>query len=796
MNMRRFFALVSVGLLGCAPTADIDDTETQDTISGVTPPQVLFDPTEAVIPVPNTLGLVDTSTFRLDLPGDDPCDDLTTQVLTSQFFNTLNGWPNNTPQPIDIPVSAAVNIDTVTDAVRMFNLATGAPVEFNAIATTVTVEGPAPDCAEVGQAPVLRLIPARLTEGTTYAVVLTDGLLATDGSSFAPSVFWSLVRQEVNPVDLEFAEDGEASGADTGGNLVRFNVLRNETPFDPSTVEDASAILGIDTLWKYHNDPLLPGAPGFLPAVELTQAAAQRPVTRDEILHAFFFITQSSSNTMNSSRPGSVGSTFTSDGPTLQGPFQAPDGSPITGAQFVNAQLGDACDNDPADTMGQPPIPCFAVGKAQVLQFDTDSYLVRRDGVPQAFADPYLPMPGVLFNPVATETVTAWYFEPAEVGGLTRPADGWPVVIFGHGLGRNKSDVVGIAPQLNRAGLAVIAIDWPIHGTPGAPLFGRAVLNPCFQPNPPGTCPAPVQEIPQCQVNAGVFPNFGESADAVEDGGDGDGFAEIGCYEPILGLSSLEDLVNLRDRPKQAIFDLQQLVDLLEYCNANTCDGGLGAAAQLLIDSDRIGYIGQSLGGIFGALGTPNVPEIKAAVLNVAAVDPVTTLAFSATFSPVVVGGLQSLGLLPMEGVDASDPSTFVNLPAFQEFAFAATWIFESGDGATYIRSVVPDGGPAVLLQEVDGDTVVPNEATAILGGLLGVAPNTAATNTGVPAPSMGVTTDRILWLDYVTTTGAAEYNHGSLLLPIESLAGAGATAQMQFDAITFLATNLAAATN
>ncbi|MBK8284574.1 MAG: hypothetical protein IPK97_06615 [Ahniella sp.] len=53
---------------------------------------------------------------------------------------------------------------------------------------------------------------------------------------------------------------------------------------------------------------------------------------------------------------------------------------------------------------------------------------------------------------------------PNAASGRTKPAAGWPVVIFQHGITRNRSDALAISGTMAAQGFAVIAIDQPLHG--------------------------------------------------------------------------------------------------------------------------------------------------------------------------------------------------------------------------------------------------------------------------------------------------------------------------------------------
>ena len=64
------------------------------------------------------------------------------------------------------------------------------------------------------------------------------------------------------------------------------------------------------------------------------------------------------------------------------------------------------------------------------------------------------------------------------------PAGGWPVLIFQHGITRNREDMFAVADSFGAGGFAVVAIDLPLHGVtsrqPGRPAwyFYAAGVNP------------------------------------------------------------------------------------------------------------------------------------------------------------------------------------------------------------------------------------------------------------------------------------------------------------------------------
>ena len=86
----------------------------------------------------------------------------------------------------------------------------------------------------------------------------------------------------------------------------------------------------------------------------------------------------------------------------------------------------------------------------------------------------YNPLPAVMH----TVTIPVLMTIPNAVSGIAKPATGWPVAIFVHGVTRNRADALAIAESYARAGIAVAAIDLPLHGiTPADPAAGLRIPN-------------------------------------------------------------------------------------------------------------------------------------------------------------------------------------------------------------------------------------------------------------------------------------------------------------------------------
>ncbi|MBC7794288.1 MAG: hypothetical protein H7Z43_11325, partial [Clostridia bacterium] len=411
--------------------------------------------------------------------------------------------------------------------------------------------------------------------------------------------------------------------------------------------------------------------------------------------------------------------------------------------------------------------------------FDAQNYQVPGENtgdlsgtVPGPWADPIDP-------PQATGPNKLKYaaFLPSQAA----PADGYPVVIFGHGLTRSRADLATLSIQLAERGLASIAIDWPASGS-------RAV-----QKFPTSACQDPTRDT--------ATPP--------------DPTVSVACYEPILTVN----LATTRDNVRQGVIDVLREIEVLKACSADpTVCGGFN------VNAEKIAYVGQSLGSLIGSMDIAMSPDIKAAVLNVAGTSWTDILENSDSNSVKcpIIDALINSGTITgklwqqpdgtLNNVDALCVNTDttqeyapVALPAYQAFAAAARWILDPADSVNFLDRVnarVAAGSLAVLVQRVEGDLVIPNESTDILATFLGLTTETANAPPALGAPitasaSAAEATKRKALLNYVSGD-VTTYTHGSLLSPVTDPVtgeftpeGRTGTGQMQTDAITFLLTHL-----
>lgn len=241
-----------------------------------------------------------------------------------------------------------------------------------------------------------------------------------------------------------------------------------------------------------------------------------------------------------------------------------------------------------------------------------------------------------------------------------------PVVIFGHGLAGDKDGVWGAAERLSSINAAVFAIDSPHHGSRAAE--GSSELD-------------------------YVFKFFG-----IDDTDPDNPTFVIG---------------RARDNFRQMAADQLELVRLIGTLSELDIlpEGNPDGIPDL--DTSRILYIGHSFGAVQGATIFALAPEITHATWNVGGAGLMTLLRDSNTFS-LIVNGLRP------EGVADG---------AVARFMAMSQAIVDPGDPLVYAPYAIrqePEGVPGwvpreILLQEVVGDTIVPNSSTRALARAAGL---------------------------------------------------------------------------
>ncbi len=355
------------------------------------------------------------------------------------------------------------------------------------------------------------------------------------------------------------------------------------------------------------------------------------------------------------------------------------------------------------------------------------------------------------FNPVPVPTETlripvlVTVPNANSAAGGTKPAHGWPAVIFEHGINRNRTDVLAIADSFADSGLVVVAMDLPLHGlTDPASLLYASATNPLYA----GLSLPPSGSIERT-FDLDVMNNT-TGAPGADGRIDPSGASFI----------NLASLLTTRDNLREGAADLITLTRSLPALNLDDDPAGD-------IDPAGIHFLGHSLGAMVGALylGVVSNTEVSTATLAMPGGGFPYLLRDSPTLGPRMVSALQAQGLTP-------------GTPLFEQFLRDAQTVIDSGDALNYIAAAAANH-PIHLFQIIGSatsppDQVVPNSATQRLIDAAGLSRIAAATAPGSqPSDPSGLRA-------YVNLVIG---DHGSLFDPTASMA---VTTEMQAEAISF----------
>jgi pimeloyl-ACP methyl ester carboxylesterase len=341
--------------------------------------------------------------------------------------------------------------------------------------------------------------------------------------------------------------------------------------------------------------------------------------------------------------------------------------------------------------------------------------------------------------PVQTgmQTVPLLVSVPNASSGQQKPAAGWPVVIFGHGLTGSRAHMLAVADSAAAAGYAVIAIDFPMHGiSPDDPLLaGLHIENTPF---------APIANERTFDVDLVDNATGAPGPDGVVDAS--------GTH-----WLNLASLLTTRDNIRQGIADLSVLAVSIPFIDLN-------GDSLPDFDGSNIPYAGFSLGGISGTAFAAIEPMVNRAFLSVPAGGLMRAFEASPTFGPRIRAGLSAFGI---------EPGT----ADYELFLTVAQTVLDSADPINWGAEASRHN--AIVLHEVIGDSVLPNYV--LTAPLSGTEPLIA---------TMGLASYSSTQVSPNGVRLAGRFmppaDHGSLLSPVGS---PEATIEMQKQLASFLAT-------
>lgn len=645
MRLSRILpAAAAIAALALAACSKVDDAEDGGIPSGNF--VSLFDPGDGVVPFPFDGLFAGFSDPSLNIP--QTAAPAVAANLTDGFSTTAN---------IFTDFLGFADFSTVSDAVLVFELGSS-PRKLEEGVDYMISDYPATSAVPNSgvppvQAPTNRfrtrlvISPLKpLKPETRYVVVVTDAIKDLEGRTVLPSE--------------------------------QFTILRNPTPVsqqdDPSVrAMPATQIATLEALQSQLITPVLDG---------ITQLTG---LSRDNIVIAWPFTTQSIGKTLAALRDGAE--------QRAQALNIEVTPTPLT----VGMALGDPDTPYARINVGAVELPYFhtipdtepkvintSYWKADPTKPDINAEFIGQ--VPcGAFAGGVTLPTGVTVGP--SESTTTCFPVPVEQGTVTAPllitvptgpdvpaapAEGYPVVIFQHGITSDRSSVLGLAPALSMAGFAVVAMDLPLHGIPGVPNCAGDLL-----------CVAR-QQLREAGENLGATERTFD-VDLVNNttGAPGpDGHHDASGAHFI----NLASLATSRDNVRQAVSDLLHLRAALANLDSSVVD----------IDPSRVYFVGHSLGGI---VGTPFVAldeNVRAATLAMPGGGIGKLLDGSVSIGPRIRAGL--LAATPQPVVEGSD--TFETLLRF------AQHLVDDADPINYAQQLA---GRKIHVVEIVGDLVVPN---------------------------------------------------------------------------------------
>ncbi|HEY4886026.1 MAG TPA: hypothetical protein VII08_20550, partial [Myxococcales bacterium] len=347
---------------------------------------------------------------------------------------------------------------------------------------------------------------------------------------------------------------------------------------------------------------------------------------------------------------------------------------------------------------------------------------------------------------IATPMATS---APACTGGLAPFGNCAPLVVFRHGLGRGRADLLTVADSFAAKGFVTAAIDAADHGDRSFCTSGQATLTiggvtvpQCVtgvsctttlpagaqgDASPPGICANdpttgrdPTKFVKQ-PVSAACRANPASCSYAGADG------------IPLVSSNYLvsANFFRTRDTLRQDIIDQSQLVRAIAFVPQGPPPSGNALFDYMvvqgaIIDPAKVYFAAQSLGSIQGAADVATNPRISRAVLNVGGGTVVDVFTTSPAFSSTTNALLASLGILP--GANS----------AYLQFLIVAKMILDPADPVNFAGHLTanplpnllanPNGSvlqapKSLLTQAAFCDQTVPNPWNYILDSTAGTGP-------------------------------------------------------------------------
>ncbi|MCP5022950.1 MAG: hypothetical protein GY930_14405, partial [bacterium] len=626
------------------------------------PPAVNFAPSSGVVPLPSDLlfaGPAGEADATLRIPGVEDGSN-PTPTPPEVALSAMDGWSTSAPFTIgfNTPMDATTVIAGTT--VRMFEVtlaSIGGPVTAvvgELTANTDFTVGMAPEL-DTNDSSIRMYLEKPLKANTSYMWVLTNGiqnLAGTPSEKIGEYLLASALDpfEPTAPIFVLQALVGAQLTAAVGEGMVRDDIIMTNV-FTTQGVNEVLQTFAAITAGQ--EAAIIAALCAGLPSACAGESTAVDPNNTSSLL-----VNTPSIITTADALGGGPGlaDIYTGD---LAVPYY------LTGV------------TNPSDTAG-------VVSTDPLTQRFQARFNFQLDGL----TPHHVTRLNVLPASTASEVIPVLISVPNVASGQSKPGGGWPVVVFQHGITRDRTDMLAMADAFANAGIMMVAIDLPLHGFTDD-------TNPVIFAGYDATQPGARERI------------FGlDLLDALGASGPDGTVDPSGSH-----FINLANLLVTRDNLRQSTSDLLHLTSQLASLDY---DGG-GAD----VDATRFHFVGHSLGGIVGIpfLSLANA-NFQSATLAMPGGGIAKLLNGSESFGPRIRAGLAAAGVVE----DTAD---------FEAFLWAAQTAIDSVDPVNYAAGLGASGLPIHFIEVVGGgggggmpDDVVPNSVT--LAPLAGSSPTIA----------------------------------------------------------------------
>lgn len=738
-------AIASIlGLTACDDESIKDvQSEVAENGSAVTPSaRVVFNPSAGILSVPNDLLFLGTTDGTLSMPSEKDEEGNALQspdyLDPSTALGALDGWSTVNPFSLAIDFPDGKSLDTASaglpGSVRVFEAVMGASTSDADCVADKVARGHA--CKIVNELTFgvdfvtsasddnVAVVPLQpLKAATTYIVAMTDSLLDNNGDAVAPSTTYELVRQDISTLPLGNADQlalqsviNSFETALVGEGVSQENIIYTMAMTTQSIqnvsqvlksvmlsqIPGTTPILGAITDTGYNAANLLgldPDTTGVVPSFA--------DVYKSTLTMPYYLDTPNADNCALSLDMATTCSSLFSwwkamgDSPvTVLGALQS---GVLSQESFAAQAIQQGA--DPAELLADPSKLVgmnfnLQVSETVSIALDQSRHLTQ-----------YNPLPKVMSYPTIDVAVTMP--DVARINGLrmlqkgapltaeetlTKPAAGWPVMIYSHGITTHKETVYAIAGTLANAGIATVAIDHPYHGSRGIDLNDDGVFDISATDSFKDWVNPLTGKMPYANANVTSYMN-------------------------------LSSLLSARDNVRESEADLLALRLSLSL---GYVSGGSPGHLYGQLDPTKVSFLGHSLGGITGtafmalantgvinpATGeaiSPNPYGMQSASMAMPGGGIPGILLNSPTFGPVVMAGLTSspayaehlasFAASLNKGVsELTDTEQAKAYSAFAtQFNFAGQTILDASDPINYAATLKATMTP-VHVMEIVGD--------------------------------------------------------------------------------------------